>query len=265
MEVAVKKFHVIITSERTIPFFRSEVFTASRLHHPNIVRLFGAMMKPGLSFQIVSELLEGSVSELMDAALSSGTYLSIYEQLSIAAEMTSAIAYMHELLPCPYVHGDIRSTNVLVTRDMKAKVSDLGAAHLLGSSESTGPLSPNYVAPERKAPTSGRSSLPSDVYSLGVTLIEIFTGVAPVPEERSSQLSRMMNRARLHMVCSRMIAGEANIGNRPTSGQCLTILKNEIDDCIGHGSRPIKRLVKGKFEGEGTNRHHKVTLFDVYM
>ena len=265
MNVAVKKFHDLITTERTIPVFRSEVLTASRLRHPNIVRLFGAMTKPGLPFQIVSELLEGSVSELIDAAHSSGSYLSVYEQLSIAADMTSAIAYMHELLPRPYVHGDIRPTNALVTRDMKAKISDLGAAHLLDSSESTGPLSPYYSAPERKAPTSGPSSLPSDVYSLGVALLEIFTGVAPVPEERSSQLSRIMNRSRLVMICSRMVADEASLGNRPPSGQCLKVLKEEIDDCIEHGVRPIKRIVKGTFEGDEADRRHRVTLFDVYI
>ena len=263
MDVAVKQFHELITTERTIPTFRREVLTASRLHHPNIVRVCGAIMRPGLPFQIISELLEGSVSEVMDAAHFSGSYLSTYEQLSIAVEMTSAITYLHELSPRPYVHGDIRPTNVLVTRDMRVKVADLGAAHLLDSSKSAGPLSPNYLAPERMAPTSGHSSLPSDVYSLGVSLVEIFTGVGPIPEERSGQLSDLVNRAQLHEICSRMIAGEDRVERRPTSGECLTALRREIAELLRLGIPPVKRLVKGKFGGEGENRRHKVVLSEV--
>ncbi|XP_065843819.1 uncharacterized protein [Oscarella lobularis] len=264
MHVAVKKFHELITTDKTVPLFRNEVLTLSKLHHPNIVRTCGAIMSRGVPFQIVSELLEGSVSELMDAAHSS-LYLSTYEQLSISLDMTSALAYMHGLSPRPYIHGDIRPTNVLVTREMKAKLADLGAAHLVDSSKSAGPLSPSYLPPERLPPSSARSSLRGDVYSLGVSLIEIFTGLAPVQEERSRQLSRLMSRARLHEMCSNMIAGLPRVEDRPTSVECLTILGNERDDCIRGGSRPMRRLVKGEFRGEGPNRRHNVVLLDVYI
>ena len=264
MHVAVKKFHELITTENTVPLFRNEVLTLSKLHHPNIIRTCGAIMSRGVPFQIVSELLEGSVSELMDAAHSS-LYLSTYEQLSISLDMTSALAYMHGLSPRPYIHGDIRPTNVLVTREMKAKLADLGAAHLVDSSKSAGPLSPSYLPPERLPPTSARSSLRGDVYSLGVSLIEIFTGLAPVQEERSRQLSRLMSRARIHEMCSNMIAGLPRVEDRPTSVECLTILGNERDDCIRGGSRPMRRLVKGEFRGEGPNRRHNVVLLDVYI
>ena len=260
--VAVKRFHDLITTPRTIPTFQREVLTASRLHHPNIIRVCGAVMEDGIPFQIVSELLEGSVSEVIDAAHSFPCYLSHYEQLSIVVEMTSAIAYLHGLQPRPYVHADIRPNNVLVTRDMKVKVADLGAAHLVESSKSAGPLSPQYLAPERMPPASGRSSLPSDVYSLGVSLIEIFTGVGAIPEERNGQLMPMRNRSRLHVICSRMISNERE---RPTSAECLDVLIREIEELARSGIHTIKRMVKGKFEGEGGNRRHKVVLSDNFF
>ena len=263
MPVAVKKFHDLITTQRTIPTFRREVLTASRLHHPNIIRVCGAVMEDGIPFQIVSELLEGSVSEVIDAAHSSPCYLSHYEQISIVVQMTSAIAYLHGLQPRPYVHADIRPTNVLLTRDMKVKVADLGAAHLVESSKSAGPLSRQYLAPERMSPTSARSSLPSDVYSLGVSLIEIFTGVDAIPEERNSQLSQISNRRRLHRICFRMISDEERIRERPTSANCLAVLIREMEEVIENGSSAMKRLVKGEFEGEG-DRRHKVVLSDTY-
>ena len=108
MRVSVKKFYALITTQRMIPRFQREVLTASRLHHPNIIRVCGAVMEDGISFQIVSELPEGSVSEVIDAAHSSPCYLSQYEQLSIVVQMTSAVAYENGLHPRPYVHADIR-------------------------------------------------------------------------------------------------------------------------------------------------------------
>ncbi|XP_065846243.1 uncharacterized protein [Oscarella lobularis] len=261
MPVAVKRFHALITTPRTIPKFKSEVLTASRLHHPNIIRVCGAVMEDGTPFQIVSELLEGSVSEVIDAAHSSPCYLSQYEQLSIVVQMTSAIAYLHGLHPRPYVHADIRPTNVLVTRDMKVKVADSGAAHLVESSISAGPLSPQYLAPERMPPTSARSSLPSDVYSLGVTLIEIFTGVGPIREQRNGQLMLLRNRRRLHVICSRMIFGERE---RPRSAECMDVMIREMEELAENGFPAIKRMVKSQFEGEGDSRRHKVVLSDSY-
>ena len=258
MPVAVKRFHDLITTPRTIQTFQSEVLTASRLHHPNIIRVCGAVMEDGTPFQIVSELLEGSVSEVIDAAHLSPCYLSQYEQLSIVVQMTSAIAYLHGL---HYIHADIRPTNVLVTRDMKVKVADLGAAHLVESSKSAGPLSPQYLAPERMPPTLARSSLPSDVYSLGVSLIEIFTGVGPIREQRNGQLMPLRNRRRLHVICSRMIFGERE---RPRSAECLDVLIREMEELAENGLPTIKRMVKSQFEGEGDSRRHKVVLSDSY-
>ncbi|XP_065846626.1 uncharacterized protein [Oscarella lobularis] len=262
MKVAVKKFHELITTPYLIPMFQREVRIASRLHHPNIIRVCGAIMSEGHPLQIVSELLQGSVSELIIAARASGSrYLTTYEQLSIAIEITSAIAYLHQLMPRPYVHGDIRPTNVLVTRDMKVKVGDLGATHFL-ESRSVGPVSANYLAPERFEPISAHSSLPSDVYSLGVSLIEILIGVSPIRDERNRQLGQVANQRRLYLLCSRMIADERNVKNRPTSSECLEELRTEMDDCLESGKEPLKRLVMGKFDSR--NNRHWVTLSDSF-
>ena len=63
MNVAVKQFHELITTETTIPTFRREVLTASRLNHPKIVPVCGAIMRPGLPFQIVSEILRDRLAK----------------------------------------------------------------------------------------------------------------------------------------------------------------------------------------------------------
>ncbi|XP_065842585.1 uncharacterized protein [Oscarella lobularis] len=264
MTVAVKKIHDLITSQRNVAMFRREVLVCSRLHHPNIMIVCGAVMAEGAPLQIVMELLEGSVGEVIDAAHASGSYLTTYEQLSIAIDMTSGISYLHQIRPRPYVHGDIRPSNVLVARDMKVKVGDLGAAHLIESSLSAGPMSPPYLAPERTLHSGGSgtiSTLSSDVYSMGVSLIEIFTGVGPIPEERKTQLDALAVRLNLFMLCSRLIG--RNPANRISAQRCFETLKINFAE---HERRlsaqeiiTAKRLVKGVFEGDT----HKVVLLNI--
>ncbi|XP_065844399.1 dual specificity protein kinase shkC-like [Oscarella lobularis] len=261
MRVAVKKIHDLITSQRNVAMFRREVLVCSRLHHPNIMIVCGAVITEGSPLQIVMELLEGSVSEVIDAAHASGSYLTNYEQLSIAMDMTSGISYLHQIRPRPYVHGDIRPSNVLVTRDMKVKVGDLGAAYIIESSLSACPMSPPYLAPER-LPESGSpatsSTLNSDVNSVGVSLIEIFTGVGPIPEERQTQLDALASRPDLFMLCSRLIG--RNSANRMSAQMCFETLKvNFVEHERGLTAEKIltaNRIVSGVFEGDT----HKVIL-----
>ena len=265
MTVAVKEIHELITNQRNMALFKQEVLVCSRLHHPNILTVCGAVMAEGIPLQMVMELLEGSVSEVIDAAHTTGSYLTIYEQLSIAIDMTSGISYLHQIRPRPYVHGDVRPSNILVTRDMKVKVGDLGTAHLIESSLSAGPVSQQYLAPERSPRSDGTaasSSLPSDVYSVGVSLIEIFTGVGPIPEVRQTQLDALANRPNLLMLCSRLIDDDPN--NRPSAQECFDALKSEFSDSQSRlsalGLFPTLRLVKGVFGRDS----HEVVLSSVF-
>ena len=258
MTVAVKKIHDLIADQRNIEMFKQEVLVCSRLHHPNIMTVCGAVMVEGTPLQMIMELLEGSVSEVITSAHASSSYLTIYEQLSIAMDMTSGIAYLHQIRPRAYVHGDIRPSNILVSRDMKVKVGDLGAAHLIESSLSAGPLSLQYLAPER-APrsdgTAASSTLLSDVYSVGVSLIEIFTGAGPVPEVRQTQLDALASRQNLFMLCSQLICRDP--ANRPPAQSCFETLKTEIENLLSTpGVVAVKRRLKGVFDRDT----HKVVL-----
>ena len=264
MAVAVKKIHDLIASQRNVAMFRREVLVCSRLHHPHIMIVCGAVIAEGAPLQIVMELLEGSVGEVIDAAHASGSYLTVYEQLSIAMDITSGIDYLHQIRPRPYVHGDIRPSNVLVARDMKVKVGDLGAAHIIESSLSAGPMSPPYLAPER-VPQSGSpatsSTLSSDMYSVGVSLIEIFTGLGPIPEERQTQLDALAERPNLFMLCSCLIGRIPT--NRMSAQRCFETLKTNLTEQErGLSAKAIfsaKRLVKGVFEED----NHKVIFMNM--
>ena len=249
--VAVKTFHEILRLPQLAPVFKRELTVCSQLHHPNLVPIYGGVMKNEIPIQIVMELLQGSLSDLMKAACASKSYhcyLSFREQIDIATDTTAAITYMHCLRPQPYVHCDIRTTNVMITRDMVAKVGDLGASHMINSSTSLGALSLEYCAPEkfpRSDGSSARSTRESDVYSLGVTLTELFTGLSPIPTERRSQIRKIKDPDLLDM-CLQMTRDRR--ADRPTAEMAFTILITQ-KSTDSYKSTAGRRTVRGNLEG----------------
>ena len=149
------------------------------------------------------------------------------------------------------LHGDIRPTNILITSVMQAKLGDLGAARFTDCSLSVGPMSPLYVAPERLADRTLPNSKEADVYSMGVSLGELFTGNQMDRKDRPMQL-RSVRQRDLRLVCIKM-AGESG-GERMMASVALTVSDRVVktDDYSRCGPR---RMVKGVIDGV-----EKVTL-----
>ena len=162
--VAVKTFYDFLRVDVYRRRLEQEISICSKVHHPNVVSLLGVITQDDIPLRILSELLEASLS---DVIVASGGSLFLREQVDVAVGCSAGICYLHDL---EILHGDIRSTNVVVTALMEAKLCDLGAARLAEvSSLSAGPMSPDYVAPERLKPAGNQNTKMADVYSLGVT------------------------------------------------------------------------------------------------
>ncbi|XP_065838886.1 serine/threonine-protein phosphatase 6 regulatory ankyrin repeat subunit B-like isoform X2 [Oscarella lobularis] len=247
--VAVKMFYELLNTERYLRLFQQEIAVCTRARHPNIVSLCGVTTENGVPLRIITELLEGSLSDVIEAALRSKWPLSLREQIDLALGMTAGIAYLHRLGGRGGVlHGDIRSTNVVVTSLMEAKICDLGAARFAEVSLSVGPMSADYLAPERNPenPNHQHNSKMADVYSLGVSVVELMTGEKPVPSHRIEQASSVGHPV-VKRMCHDMISVDSSA--RPRAHECLARLErvqksDEYEECYP------KRMVKGKLHGE---------------
>ncbi|TXT38539.1 MAG: serine/threonine protein kinase [Comamonadaceae bacterium] len=163
-------------------FFR-EAETAGRLQHQNIVTIFDAGEEHDLAY-IAMEFLKGK--DLTEFA-KTGHLLAVPVVISIVARVAQALAYAHSQ---HVVHRDIKPANIMyeVATDT-VKVTDFGIARITDSSKTKTGLvlgTPSFMSPEQLAgkKVDGRS----DLYSLGVMLFQLLTGVLPFRGESMTEL-----------------------------------------------------------------------------
>jgi serine/threonine-protein kinase len=163
-------------------FFR-EAETAGRLQHQNIVTIFDAGEEHDLAY-IAMEFLKGK--DLVDVC-KDGQLLPVPKVLSIVARVAEALAYAHRQ---NVVHRDIKPANIMYEFDTDTvKVTDFGIARITDSSKTKTGLvlgTPSFMSPEQIAgkKVDGRS----DLYSLGVMLFQMLTGVLPFRGDSMAEL-----------------------------------------------------------------------------
>ncbi len=168
--------------------FRQEAQAAANLSHPNIVTVhdFG-LDERGLVY-IVMEHVAGH--DLKTILRQRGRLLP-QQAVNLMVQACAGIGYAHR---AGLVHCDVKPHNMLVTDDMRLKVTDFGIARALatiipGEKSDVVWGSPQYFSPEQAA---GEGPSPaSDVYSLGVVLYELLSGTPPFTAPTSDQLARM--------------------------------------------------------------------------
>lgn len=178
--VAVKIMHGLIEGSQMLETFKKEIFLLSRLKHPGIVNFLGASLQPP-DICIVQELAEGgSLFTLLHGSGSENNPLRYIDILRYGVDLADAMAYLHPEV----VHRDLKSQNVLLDADKRAKVCDFGIAKFkdktLLTTVNSQAGTPAYMAPELFS--AGAVTEKCDVFSYGVLLWECFTGCVPWDE-----------------------------------------------------------------------------------
>lgn len=180
--VAIKKIKYRDTD--SVDQVMNEIKLISSVSHPNLVRLLGCSIERGEQILVYEFMPNGTLCQHLQREKHHGLPWPI--RLTIATETAHAIAYLHSAIKPPIYHRDIKSSNILLDQNFKAKVADFGLSRL-GMTEishiSTAPQgTPGYLDPQYHQ--NFHLSDKSDVYSFGVVLVEIITAMKVVDFSR---------------------------------------------------------------------------------
>ncbi|KAM0854612.1 hypothetical protein ACQ4PT_050323 [Festuca glaucescens] len=164
--------------------FSAEVDTLSMAQHENLVPLWGYGIKGNSRLLIYSYMENGSLDDwLHNRDDDASSVLDWPTRLKIAQGASLGLSYIHDVCNPQIVHRDIKSSNILLDREFKAYLADFGLARLIlpnqthVTTELAGTM--GYIPPEYgQAWVATRSG---DMYSFGVVLLELLTGMRPVP------------------------------------------------------------------------------------
>ncbi|XP_006655431.2 leucine-rich repeat receptor protein kinase HPCA1-like [Oryza brachyantha] len=164
--------------------FKNEIELLSRVHHRNLVGLIGFCYEQGEQMLVYEYISNGTLRENL---MGKGTYMDWNKRLRIALGSARGLAYLHELADPPIIHRDVKSTNILLDDNLKAKVADFGLSKLVADTEkghvstqvkgTLGYLDPEYYMTQQL-------SEKSDVYSFGVVMLELVSGRQPIEKGR---------------------------------------------------------------------------------
>ncbi|KAL1187791.1 LEAF RUST 10 DISEASE-RESISTANCE LOCUS RECEPTOR-LIKE PROTEIN KINASE-like 1.5 [Cardamine amara subsp. amara] len=175
--------------------FCNEILILSSINHPNLVKLHGYCSDPRGLLLVHDYVTNGTLADHLHGRKSKMTWRV---RLDIALQTALAMEYLHFAIVPSVVHRDITSSNIFVEKDMRIKVGDFGLSRLLVFTETTatsasssdyvctGPQgTPGYLDPDYHR--SFRLTEKSDVYSYGVVLMELITGMKAVDQRREKR------------------------------------------------------------------------------
>ncbi len=158
------------------PYFRRELEVMYKIHHPNVVKLFGHFEDNNYCYFIMEYINKGNVYNLL--TLDKKRQLSTKFVASIMKDVISATYFLHYMNP-PIIHRDIKPENVLLNEGIVAKLTDFGWSNYIQEDKERKTVcgTPIYLAPEIIKEQGHDERV--DIWCIGVLLFELITGTVP--------------------------------------------------------------------------------------
>ncbi|KAG9455337.1 hypothetical protein H6P81_008241 [Aristolochia fimbriata] len=186
-------------SERLNQVFQQELQVLIQVSHKNIVRLLGYCDEREEGVLVFEYVSNGTLHEKLHGKGPTTPPLPWSLRMSIAFQLAQAIEYLHENCSLQIVHCDLKASNILLDDQFNCKLCDFGSAKMgfsstvLPSSAKSMMGSPGYADPHYLR--TGIISKKTDVYSFGVLLLELITGIEAFCEEKGQFLTSVFGSA----------------------------------------------------------------------
>ena len=160
------------------PYFRREVEVMYKIHHPNVVKLYGHFEDNNYCYFIMEYISKGNIYGLIPQ--DKKKRLSSQIVAGLIKDVISAVYYLHNMNP-PIIHRDIKPENVLLGDKMVAKLTDFGWSNYMQEDvvRNTVCGTPIYLAPEIIKEKGHDEKV--DIWCIGVLLFELTTASVPFP------------------------------------------------------------------------------------
>ncbi|KAM0921430.1 hypothetical protein ACQ4PT_006824 [Festuca glaucescens] len=179
-EVAVKMRSE--SSTHGLDEFLAEVHSLTKVHHKNLVSLVGYCLEKDHLALVYEYMSQGNLCDHLRGKNGDET-LDWAIRVQVALEAAQGLDYLHKGCSLPIIHRDVKTSNILLGQNLRAKLADFGLSKTYLSETQThistnAAGSAGYFDPEYYH--TGRLTESSDVYSFGIVLLEIATGEPPI-------------------------------------------------------------------------------------
>nr|AKV93675.1 clade VII lectin receptor kinase [Nicotiana benthamiana] len=266
LEVAVKR--ISHESSEGARQFLAEISSLGRLKHRNLVSLRGWCKKDRHSLILVYDYMENGSLDKRLFECDETNMLSFEDRIRILKDVASGVLYLHEGWEAKVLHRDIKASNVLLDKDMNARLGDFGLArmHDHGQVANTTRVvgTVGYLAPEFVK--TGRASTQTDVFGYGVLVLEVMCGRRPIEEDGKPPLLdwlwELMRRGELINAFDRRLRTSQDFNEE----EALRVLQlGMICASMDPKARPTMRQVVKFFERNSEADESEAEDMDVYL
>ncbi|KAI9079197.1 hypothetical protein K1719_038802 [Acacia pycnantha] len=234
--------------------FQAEVKLLMRVHHRNLTSLIGYCNEETNKGLIYEYMANGNLQDYLSGKGSRSKFLTWEDRLWIALDAAQGLEYLHNGCKPPIIHRDVKSSNILLDENFRAKVADFGLSKIIPTDDGTHVSTvvagtPGYIDPEYYI--TNRLMEKSDVFSFGAVLFEIITCLPVISRTHekihiSDWVSSLVAKGDIKAIVDSRLNGDFDsssawravemamtcVSRNPNGRPTMSVVVNELKECL---------------------------------